>query len=333
MRLSNRIAATALAAVMAVSMLTACGGGGGGSTGGSTGGNGGGSGNNGGSTSVAVPAPDKFENVGTGSESEGGGSGTLGTPIASFSGSQYAAFVQNVKNHQSTGLYMEYTTVEYGANKAYKSGMNYILAADRNDIYLKMRSVNSTSSVPSVVFGTVENNTEWSYTLFEKSKVAVGEQGAYNEGQLWDDIGFSADDLPYQMYKTVVKVNGQPYDAETFTDSYGAKYTICYQGSMPKYTMIEYAHPDSDGVQYYVTEYKTIQYTTNGLCQWPKDGYKVYKYVSTSESDGKATIVLADEAGKQYTITAVEGVPNGLTVTDENGNKVTDQFKWLMQGE
>ena len=33
MRLSNRIAATALAAVMAVSMLTACGGGGGGSTG------------------------------------------------------------------------------------------------------------------------------------------------------------------------------------------------------------------------------------------------------------------------------------------------------------
>ena len=69
------------------------------------------------------------------------------------------------------------------------------------------------------------------------------------------------------------------------------------------------------------------------MCQWPKDGYKVYKYVSTSESDGTATIVLADEAGKQYTITAGEGVPNGLTVTDENGNKVTDQFKWLMQGE
>ena len=49
--------------------------------------------------------------------------------------------------------------------------------------------------------------------------------------------------------------------------------------------------------------------------------------------DNTATIVLADEAGKQYTITAVEGVPNGLTVTDENGNNVTDQFKWLMQGE
>lgn len=127
-------------------------------------------------------------------------------------------------------------------------------------------------------------------------------------------------------------MNGQPYDAETFTNSDG-KYTICYQGSMPKYTMIEYVRPDPDGVQYYVTEYKTIQYTTNGLCQWPKDGYKVYKYVSTSESDGTATIVLADEAGKQYTITIVEGVPNGLTVTDENGNKVTDQFKWLMQGE
>ena len=86
------------------------------------------------------------------------------------------------------------------------------------------RQVNSTSSVPSVVFGTVENNTEWLYALYEKSKVAVGEQGAYNEGQLWDDIGFSADDLPYQMYKTVVKVNGQPYDAETFTNSDG-KYT------------------------------------------------------------------------------------------------------------
>ena len=43
--------------------------------------------------------------------------------------------------------------------------------------------------------------------------------------------------------------------------------------------------------------------------------------------------MLADEAGKQYTITVVEGVPNGLTVKDGNGNVVTDQFKWLMQGE
>ncbi len=32
--------------------------------------------------------------------------------------------------------------------------------------------------------------------------------------------------------------------------------------------------------------------------------------------------MLADEKGKQYTITVVEGVPNGLTVTDENGNTV-----------
>ena len=61
---------------------------------------------------------------------------------------------------------------------------------------------------------------------------------------------------------------------------------------------------------------------TNGLCQWPKDGYKVYKYVSTSQSGNTATIVLADEAGKQYTITVVEGVPNGLTVKDENGNVI-----------
>ena len=73
--------------------------------------------------------------------------------------------------------------------------------------------------------------------------------------------------------------------------------------------------------------------STNGLCQWPKDGYKIYKYVSTSQSGNTVTIVLADEAGKQYTITVVEGVPNGLTVKDGNGNVVTDQFKWLMQGE
>ena len=58
MRLYKKAAAVLLAAAMAVSMMTACGGGGG-----STGGNGGGSGNNGGSTSVAVPAPDKFENL------------------------------------------------------------------------------------------------------------------------------------------------------------------------------------------------------------------------------------------------------------------------------
>ncbi len=63
-----------------------------------------------------------------------------------------------------------------------------------------------------------------------------------------------------------------------------------------------------------------------------KDGYKIYKYVSTSQSGNTVTIVLADEAGKQYTITVVEGVPNGLTVKDGNGNVVTDQFKWAYAG-
>ncbi len=91
---------------------------------------------------------------------------------------QYAAFVQNVKNHQSTGLYMEYTTVEYDANKAYKSGINYILAADRNDIYLKNEVCRQHILGSSVVFGTVENNTEWLYALYEKVEGCSGRAGS-----------------------------------------------------------------------------------------------------------------------------------------------------------
>ena len=67
MRLYKKAAVGLLAAVMAVSMLTACGGGGG-----STGGNGGDSGNNGGSTEVTdVLSPDQFENVGADDSDDG----------------------------------------------------------------------------------------------------------------------------------------------------------------------------------------------------------------------------------------------------------------------
>lgn len=65
MRLSKRIAAVALAAVMAVSMLTACGGGGGGSTGGSNSGNGG---SNNGNNSSNVGGGTNGGNTGSGSD-------------------------------------------------------------------------------------------------------------------------------------------------------------------------------------------------------------------------------------------------------------------------
>lgn len=65
MRLSKRIAAVALAAVMAVSMLTACGGGGGGSTGGSNSGNGG---SNNGNNSSNVGGDTNGGNTGSGSD-------------------------------------------------------------------------------------------------------------------------------------------------------------------------------------------------------------------------------------------------------------------------
>lgn len=82
MRLSKRIAAVALAAVMAVSMLTACGGGGGGSNGGSSS-----SGSNNGSSSSSSASSgsssgsSSSSSSGSGSSSSGSDSGTTVTEI------------------------------------------------------------------------------------------------------------------------------------------------------------------------------------------------------------------------------------------------------------
>lgn len=83
MRLSKRIAAVALAAVMAVSMLTACGGGGG-STGGSNSGNGG---SNNGNNSSNVGGNNTGNGSNTGSNTgNGGDSGNGGSGAGSDSG-------------------------------------------------------------------------------------------------------------------------------------------------------------------------------------------------------------------------------------------------------
>lgn len=97
MRLSKRIAAVALAAVMAVSMLTACGGGGGGSNGGSSS-----SGSNNGSSSSSSSSSGASSGSSSGSSSSSSSSGTTtdeGT--TTLSKSRTGIIVNNVlKNRQ-----------------------------------------------------------------------------------------------------------------------------------------------------------------------------------------------------------------------------------------
>lgn len=82
MRLSKRIAAVALAAVMAVSMLTACGGGGGGSNGGSSSsGSNNGSSSSGSASSGSSSGSSSSSSSGSGSSSSGSDSGTTVTEI------------------------------------------------------------------------------------------------------------------------------------------------------------------------------------------------------------------------------------------------------------
>lgn len=82
MRLSKRIAAVALAAVMAVSMLTACGGGGGGSNGGSSSsGSNNGSSSSGSASSGSNSGSNSGTSTGGGSSSSGSDSGTTVTEI------------------------------------------------------------------------------------------------------------------------------------------------------------------------------------------------------------------------------------------------------------
>lgn len=242
MRLSKRIAAVALAAVMAVSMLTACGGGGGGSNGGSSS-----SGSNNGSSSSSSSSGSASSGSSSGSSSSSSSSGTTtdeGT--TTLSKSRTGIIVNNVLRSGQVCIVL--VSDEY--DKENKTYPQETLALSGKSMYHKTAN-ESGNIVFSEFIG--DGKTNKSYV------VLYPESAEYQSAKKWytDEKGYNTDKMTVPCYEEypydpdqagvslsnfdqnqkvelgtyTYKKNGAVYHSETVTDKYGDKSIYCYDNT------------------------------------------------------------------------------------------------------
>ena len=301
---------------MAISMLTACGGGGG---------NGG---NGGGNTPGTLPDPDQIvlpapgEGGGEGG-GEGSGEGTetkpTKTPIVDVNNSKLAQF--NKKYAGATEFYVEMQMVEYDEDGSAEDSTDGCVAAKGNSVYMKATLSGKNQkqqSIEELMLKEFDYNN--SYLLLRGSKVAV--RTSSYKSQSDDNISLGTlitEKLPSQMWSTTVKVGPTEYYAEVY-NAYSSEYTTCFTADgKPVYQFVrELNEKQLDRA----TLYKTIQAgsgTSKGLCALPS-GTKTYSFDDNTGS-------LTDAKGNVFTLK--EDGTTGIKVYNEAGKDVTDDFKWL----
>lgn len=291
MRLSKRIAAVALAAVMAVSMLTACGGGGGGSTGGSN--NGGGNGGNNSSIGGNINGGNGSNNGGSGNNGSNGnggngsnnGNGGTGTGGSGNNGSGsndgnvingIATDVSNPKNQAYAGSRTAKTlgskeyTAEYKANfgdfgeETGNFETTILTSTDGTRTYSKSDSTILGLSMRQITLEDENAKKQWVIDL---------DDGTYTEEAL-DDSGDATDDIePIEgrgMKKGTYTVNGVSYYAEsqsyaTVEDGVRMTMTViyCFNGNTPKYMLAVASDGDSTAMEVMRFEFKSFTTKAN----------------------------------------------------------------------
>lgn len=311
MRLYKKAAVCLLTAAMAISMLTACGGGG-------TGGNGGG--NTPGTlpdNSGQIVLPDIDEGEGGG---EGGGEGTgtkpTKTPIIDVNNSKLVQFSK--KYAGATEFYVEMKEVSYGKDGSVARSIDGRAARKGENCYVSMATLGKNNKQQLIETLMLKNKSTWDqYLLFRSSKAAVKSRSE-------DDIDLSlgtliANKLPTQMWSTKVKVGPTEYYAEVYK-YHSYEYTTCFTADgKPVYQFVR----DLNEKQLEsATLYKTIQVgsgTSKGLCRMP-DGFKKY-------SLDFSTNTITDAKGNVFTI-ETNDKGDVTSVKDNTGKDVSDDFKW-----
>lgn len=258
MRLSKRIAAVALAAVMAVSMLTACGGGGGGSNGGSSS-----SGSNNGSSSSS-------------SSSSSGTTTDEGT--TTLSKSRTGIIVNNVLKNGQVCIVL--VNDEYDEdNKTYPQ---QTLALRGKSTYLKTAN-KSGDTVFSELINDGETNKGY-YVSYPESAEYQGIKEWYTKNGCNTDkmtVPYYAE-FPYDPDKDgaslnnfdqnqkvelgtyTYKKNGAVYHSETVTDKHGNKSIYCYDNSGSLKLLVERTVDKETGkVDESIAIVKSITYSVN----------------------------------------------------------------------
>ena len=318
MKLYKKAAACLLTAAMAISMLTACGGGGGTPSNPST------PTPSTPSTPSTLPTPDEVVLPG----GEGGDESTetkpTKTPIADVNSSKLAKF--NKKYAGAKEFYVELLTESYDANgTVYESVVG--CAARKNDAIYTAMTVSEKNQKPlSVELLTLkEGKFQNEYLLFSSSKAAVKLSSSEideNSNASLDTL--ITDSLPSQMWSTKVKVGPTEYDAEIYYID-NTEVTTCFAANGdPVYQFVRFSGRDQVKDAYL---YKTIQAgsgTSKGLCEMPA-GTKTYSF-------DQKDYTLTDANGNKFTLqpeTNSAGETNGFIILDKDGKDVTADFKWV----
>lgn len=274
MRLSKRIAAVALAAVMAVSMLTACGGGGGGSNGGSSS-----SGSNNGSSSSSSSSGSASSGSSSGSSSSSSSSGTTtdeGT--TTLSKSRTGIIVNNVLRTRQVCIVL----VEDEYDEDNKTYPQETLALSGKSTYLKTAN-ESGNTVFSELINDGETNKGY-YVSYPESAEYQGVKELYTKNGCNTDkmtVPYYAE-FPYDPDKEgaslnnfdqnqkvelgtyTYKKNGAVYHSETVTDKYGHKSIYCYDNSGSLKLLVERTVDEKTGkVDESIAIVKSITYSVN----------------------------------------------------------------------
>lgn len=259
MRLSKRIAAVALAAVMAVSMLTACGGGGGGSNGGSSS-----SGSNNGSSSSgsASSGSNSGSNSGT---STGGGS--------SSSGSDSGTTVTEIPFTKSK-IYKTETLKEYYVITIDSDGDQNLTAVKGENVYSKYEYTyeNNTITNEELLKGKDRYNIVRPGTYeYESLKKAIEKMG-YDTAKMTKTIcghtvinsGTSEKPDGTVTMPTVQvgtrELDKKTYYAETIVFSKNNSETFCFDESGKPKAMISTSVNEDGKKEEYITRVKTFEY-------------------------------------------------------------------------
>lgn len=314
MRLYKKAAACLLTAAMAISMLTACGGGG-------TGGNGGG--NTPGTlpdNSGQIVLPDIDEGEGGG---EGGGEGTETKPTKTPIDANRSKLAQFKEKYAgTTEFYFEAQTVAYDEDGSVEGSTDGCVAVKGNKAHMKMILSGKNQKQQLVEQLTLkEFDYNNSYRLLRGSKVAVRTSSYKSHSNDNFSLGtLITDKLPNQMWSTKVKVGPTEYYAEVYKTDY-RECTVCFtKDGKPVYQFerrLSTKQLDS------ATLYKTIQAgsgTSKGLCKMPDDFKKYSLDFSTN--------TIADANGNVFTI-ETNNKGDVTSVKDNTGKDVSDDFKWV----
>lgn len=231
MRLSKRIAAVALAAVMAVSMLTACGGGGGGSNGGSSS-----SGSNNGSSSSSSSSGSASSGS---SSSSGSGSSSSGTTTdegtTTLSNSRTGMIVKNVLRTGQVCIVL--VDDKYEETLALREKSMYQKRANKSGDTVFWESIGDgkTNKGYDVWYpesaeykSKKKERTDLGYNT-DKMTVPYYEEFSYVPDQTGSSLSNFDQNQTVELGTYTYK--GAVYHSETVTDKYGHKSIYCYDNT------------------------------------------------------------------------------------------------------